>query len=194
MARARSSKKREDIFQAGLKLFSQHGYSKTTIKDVAEEAGVSFGTVFTYFETKDQLFHACVTEPLVEFREHIMEIRNRLETLTLQQLKQIIDQHVDMFFEKEREIRVIQYVIGQPERFQEMEELDSFANEFTQFIQDIVVIGMKKGFLPNSNPEEVGHGYLAFLMGARLTYTDHKNVQLTNGFKNQALRLFGIGV
>ncbi|MBP1949673.1 TetR/AcrR family transcriptional regulator [Virgibacillus litoralis] len=195
MAKPRSSEKRNKIFQAGLRLFAQNGYSKTTIKDIAAEANVSFGTVFTYFENKEELFHLCVTEPIEEFRNYLLETSGILENFSLNKLKEIVDEHVAYFLEKEDYLRVIQYVIGQPERFPEMmEELDQFSDEFMSFIQDIVKTGMEKGVLPEGNPEEVGYGYLAFLMGARLTFTDHANVQLTNAFKNQALRLFGIVV
>ncbi|WP_164669808.1 TetR/AcrR family transcriptional regulator [Virgibacillus doumboii] len=192
MAKPRSNEKRDQIFKAALKLFAHNGYSKTTIKDIANEADVSFGTVFTYYENKEKLFYLCVTEPLEEFRTHMIESQKVLEDLTLEKLKELIEQHVDFFLEKEHYLRVVQYVIGQPERFTEIEELDQFSDEFTSFVQDIVKIGMEKGFLPESTPQEVGYGYLAFLMGARLTFTDHANVQLTNAFKNQALRLFGI--
>lgn len=193
MAKPRSSEKRHKIFQAGLRLFAQNGYSKTTIKDIAAEANVSFGTVFTYFENKEELFHLCVTEPIEEFRNYLLETSGILENFSLDKLKEMVDEHVAYFLEKEDYLRVIQYVIGQPERFSEMmEELDQFSDEFMSFIQNVVKTGMKKGVLPESNPEEVGYGYLAFLMGTRLTFTDHANVQLTNAFKNQALRLFGI--
>lgn len=193
MAKPRSSEKRDKIFQAGLRLFAQNGYSKTTIKDIAAEANVSFGTVFTYFDNKEELFHLCVTEPIEEFRNYLLETSGILGNFSLDKLKEMVDEHVAYFLEKEDYLRVIQYVIGQPERFSEMmEELDQFSDEFMSFIQNVVKTGMKKGVLPESNPEEVGYGYLAFLMGARLTFTDHANVQLTNAFKNQALRLFGI--
>ncbi|GAA0594787.1 TetR/AcrR family transcriptional regulator [Virgibacillus siamensis] len=192
MAKPKSPKKREEIFNAALRLFSRNGYSKTTIKDISEEAGVSFGTVFTYFEHKEALFHACVTEPLDEFRNHLLDAKESLDTLTIDKLKSLVAQHITFFLEKEDYLRVVQYVIGQPERFSEMEMLDEFAEQFMELVKAIVTTGMRKGFLPESDPDEIGYGYLAFLMGARLTFTDHANVQLTNAFKNQALRLFGV--
>jgi|SRR5699024_3475113 len=192
MAKPKSNQKREQIFQAGLKLFAENGFSKTTIKDIAQEAGVSFGTVFTYYENKAALFQACVTEPLQEFRQHMLDAREEMAAMTLETLKDLVGRHIDLFMEKEQHLRVIQYVIGQPDRFDEMEVLDEFADEFRSFIQTVVKTGMAKGFLPESNPEEVSYGYLAFLMGMRLSFTDHANAHQTSAFKNQALRLFGV--
>ncbi|MGP4108522.1 TetR/AcrR family transcriptional regulator [Virgibacillus sp. L01] len=195
MAKPRSSEKRNMIFRAGLRLFAQNGYSKTTIKDIATEANVSFGTVFTYFRNKEELFHLCVTEPIDEFRNYLIEPDKTLETFNLGTLKEMVAKHLKFFLEKEDYLRVIQYVIGQPERFSEtMEELDQFSDEFMLFIQNVVQTGMEKGVLPESNPEEVGYGYLAFLMGARLTFTDYPGIQLSNALEKQAYRLFGIGI
>ncbi|SFB28382.1 transcriptional regulator, TetR family [Lentibacillus halodurans] len=192
MAKPKSNEKRQQIFLAGLKLFAENGYSKTTIKDIAQEAGISFGTVFTYYENKAALFRICVTAPLQEFRNHIHDAREDMASMTLIKLKNLVEQHINFFMEREHYLRVIQYVIGQPERFKEIEALDEFANEFRKFIQDIVRTGVNKGFLPESNPEEVSYGYLAFLMGMRLSFTDHANAHQTSTFKNQALRLFGV--
>lgn len=195
LAKPRSGEKRTKIFRTALRLFAQNGYSKTTIKDIAAESNVSFGTVFTYFENKEELFHLCVTEPIEEFRHHLLETSGILEYFSIDKLKEMINEHVAYFLEKEDYLRVIQYVIGQPERFSKMmEELDLFSDEFMSFVQNVVKTGMEKGVLPESNPEEVGYGYLAFLMGARLTFTDYPGVQLTNALEKQAYRLFGIGI
>ena len=43
------------IHQAGMRLFGEHGFSGTTVDDIAEAAGVSRATVFTYFPTKEEI-------------------------------------------------------------------------------------------------------------------------------------------
>lgn len=192
MAKPRSEQKKEEIFQAALMLFSQNGFTKTTIKDIAKEAGVSFGTVFTYYETKEILFYECVNRPLREFRELIEETRKDVSQLTLEILKDLIRGHVNLFLSMEKELRIIQYVIGQYERFSDIKVLDEFVDYFLEYIQEVVEVGIEKGYLPVSNPKEIGYGYLAFLNGARLTYSDEANVMLTNSFTNMAYRIFGI--
>jgi AcrR family transcriptional regulator len=47
---------RERILEAGLKLFSKHGYLGATTKAIAELAGVSEVTLFRYFPSKEKLF------------------------------------------------------------------------------------------------------------------------------------------
>ena len=50
--------RREQILHVAIKLFSQHGFSGTTTKKIAEAAGVSEAMVFRHFSTKSDLYHA----------------------------------------------------------------------------------------------------------------------------------------
>ena len=49
-------KKRQEIMEAAIAVFSRTGYHRAKIKDIADEAGVGKGTVYEYFETKEDLF------------------------------------------------------------------------------------------------------------------------------------------
>ena len=47
--------KQQRIIMSGLKLFSKNGYGSTTTASIAENAGVSVGTLFNYYPTKQEL-------------------------------------------------------------------------------------------------------------------------------------------
>jgi len=47
--------KREAILQAAWKLIRHYGYNKTTIEDIAQEAGVGKGTAYLYFKSKSEI-------------------------------------------------------------------------------------------------------------------------------------------
>ena len=47
--------KKEQILKAALKLFVEFGFHRTPTSKIAQEAGVSNGTLFHYFKTKDDL-------------------------------------------------------------------------------------------------------------------------------------------
>lgn len=48
--------RREHILRAALRCFARSGYYPTTVDDIAAEAGVSKGTPYVYFESKEALF------------------------------------------------------------------------------------------------------------------------------------------
>ena len=47
--------KREAILAAAQTLFAQKGYEQTTVRDIAQVAGVALGTVYLYFRTKHEV-------------------------------------------------------------------------------------------------------------------------------------------
>lgn len=58
--RRRKEARPEEIVDAAFEHFSRLGYADTRIDDVAEQAGVSKGLVYRYFDTKEALFKAVV--------------------------------------------------------------------------------------------------------------------------------------
>ena len=56
----RSEKSRAQILDAALKLFSHRGYGATSVRDIAEEAGLSKGNVYHHFPDKEAIFRALI--------------------------------------------------------------------------------------------------------------------------------------
>ena len=58
IAEAARAARREQIIAAGLACFARSGYHAATMADVAAQAGVSKGTPYLYFDSKEALFLA----------------------------------------------------------------------------------------------------------------------------------------
>ena len=55
-------KKRDNILQAAVKIFSQKGFHRARMDEIAEQAEVAKGTLYYNFTSKSKLFSAAVTE------------------------------------------------------------------------------------------------------------------------------------
>ncbi|HUR99444.1 MAG TPA: TetR/AcrR family transcriptional regulator [Pyrinomonadaceae bacterium] len=53
-----ADRRREQILQTAVNLFSQRGFKGTTTKEIAKAAGVSEAIIFRHFATKDELYGA----------------------------------------------------------------------------------------------------------------------------------------
>ncbi|MDQ7249378.1 TetR/AcrR family transcriptional regulator [Dongia sedimenti] len=60
--RRRAEARPAEILDAALTVFSAHGFAAAKLDDVAKEAGVSKGTLYLYFESKEALFEAMALE------------------------------------------------------------------------------------------------------------------------------------
>jgi TetR/AcrR family transcriptional regulator, acrAB operon repressor len=58
----RSERSRAQILRAALKLFSSFGYHGTSVRDIAEEAGVSTGNVYHQFPDKETIFRTLLEQ------------------------------------------------------------------------------------------------------------------------------------
>lgn len=66
----RPDERRGEILDSAVLAFGRNGYQRTTLADVAEQAGVCAGTVSHYFGCKATLFEEMVAERLAPFVEN----------------------------------------------------------------------------------------------------------------------------
>jgi len=59
--------RRQAILDAGLDVWNETSYADFTMSAVAERAGIVKGTVYLYFETKEQLFLALIDDMLADY-------------------------------------------------------------------------------------------------------------------------------
>ncbi|MEX1378324.1 MAG: TetR/AcrR family transcriptional regulator [Eubacteriales bacterium] len=57
---AEAADKEIKIMNAAIKNFSQNGFSRTKTKDIAKDAGVGEGTIFTYFPSKESILESMI--------------------------------------------------------------------------------------------------------------------------------------
>jgi AcrR family transcriptional regulator len=63
--RRRKEARPEEILSAALESFAARGFAATRIEDVAARAGISKGTLYLYFNGKEELFKAVVRQALL---------------------------------------------------------------------------------------------------------------------------------
>ena len=66
--------KRRQIVEGARVIFLQHGFDAASMNDIARAAGVSKGTLYVYFENKEQLFEAIVHEECMVHAEGAFDL------------------------------------------------------------------------------------------------------------------------
>jgi AcrR family transcriptional regulator len=73
-AEAARDKRRRELLDVALRVFSERGYHETRIADLIEAAGVARGTFYLYFESKNAIFHELLDELLVRVRASVVGV------------------------------------------------------------------------------------------------------------------------
>ena len=77
--RRRKDARPAEILDAALAVFAEKGYAATRMVDIAQRAGVTKGTIYLYFESKDLVFRSLVQESIGATIQAVTEAAGRFE-------------------------------------------------------------------------------------------------------------------
>ncbi|WVN41429.1 TetR/AcrR family transcriptional regulator [beta proteobacterium MWH-UniP1] len=89
----------QEVIDAALALFAEFGYAQTRLDDVAAKAGISKGTVYLYFASKQDLFEAVVQDRVTPWLEAIASQTINDEEPTEQVLRNFLNWGWNQFLE-----------------------------------------------------------------------------------------------
>ena len=138
--------KKEAIRLAAIKVFAENGFHKTTTDSIAEEAEVAVGTIYNYFQNKqDVLEHIFAVE--YEKREYFYEKLKQKDLHPVEKISQIIEKH---FTEVKENPELIKIILTERHLarscFPKREGL-------RRFMEEIIVAGKKEGTISDIDPE-----------------------------------------
>ncbi|WP_176555785.1 TetR/AcrR family transcriptional regulator [Virgibacillus ndiopensis] len=184
--------KKDRILQESTELFSFKGYDDTTISQIAKAASISFGSVFTYFETKEELFEKVITQPFPDVKEQFSGL-TKGNVITAEYIESIVERHIIFFVKNRLYLQLIQQVLGNPERFSDLsEKLNEIAVYMRKEIRELVKLGQKQNLLDLESSEAVATGYISFLIGMRMFMTDSEESSIWMELKPIALKILGL--
>jgi AcrR family transcriptional regulator len=138
--RMRKEDRRKDILRVAADVFARKGYRPTTVNSLVEEAGISKGLFYIYFDSKKQAFIELIESYFVGFAEVLEENHRSLEELFAgnpggreiietwrENVYRILEYHVD---NPSLTIVVYQEALGSDDDFSErVNELSERANK-----------------------------------------------------------------
>ncbi|QDP42230.1 TetR/AcrR family transcriptional regulator [Radiobacillus deserti] len=184
-------KRRETILEVATTLFATEGYEGTTIKKVSEAANISYGSVFTYFKEKEELFRTVVLEPLDKYAEVLFDFNADADD-PMKEIEKMINTHIHLFAGMNTYLTLVVQVIGQHNKFPEIfSELDQFHNKLLDKVSQLVKNGQSKGVFIEQEPFTVAALYTSLLIGVRLNTTDTRLDEIWDSYISSILNLFG---
>lgn len=169
---------REALLKAAIPLFAKKGYNGTSVKDIADKAGVNVSLVSYHFDGKEGLYRTCIeafgknrlaaTERILQPASTREEFRVRLEML--------IDD-ITIWFEEEPDLCSIVQREAQM-GFQTTRDVfeQTFIKIFTTFLK-FVEAGQKKRFLRSDIDTEIASRFF-FIGLTHITQKDDRTKKL----------------
>ncbi len=164
-------KKRRCILDAAIKLFSQKGYEQTSIEELAKEAGVGKGTVYSYFHTKRDIVKA-FCDDILEFTRSELAAKTKPDTPLTEQLMVIFMADFKYVAENKEFSRVfLQEKVFPKESFSE--EDFEMQNDYFEMLYPIYQRAQERGELRKELEllHISGHFYALYLLLVSCWYT-----------------------
>jgi AcrR family transcriptional regulator len=95
--------RRKQIVQGAVKVFSEKGFHKATVREIADAAGVTMGTMYNYVRTKEDILYICyqhMTNILTEGLKEAIERRENPE----EEFRIVMKKNLDLIYEYQDEV------------------------------------------------------------------------------------------
>ena len=156
---AQSAETRRKIIDAALAIAAVKGFEMATTAEIAKQAGVSEGSIYNYFRTKDELLVNMVGEYAGSFLAELNE-KIAAENSALDKIDRLIRFHIWFFTEKGN---IFQVIHGKrPGTKVQMARIIQVAIvPYVSLIEEIIREGIARGEFRKVNPEVAA----SFLIG-----------------------------
>ncbi|MCK5050624.1 MAG: TetR/AcrR family transcriptional regulator [Candidatus Cloacimonetes bacterium] len=135
--------KRKAIIEAAINVFSHKGFHKAKISNISKLANVADGTIYLYFNNKENLlvsaFDELIESILVEMKDKISNEKSALDRLT-----KFFDLHVDVFTEQPAVVRFLAIELRQSPDFYELYPSYNPLKEYISFIEKLIIDSIKE--------------------------------------------------
>ncbi|MEA3359579.1 MAG: TetR/AcrR family transcriptional regulator [Thermodesulfobacteriota bacterium] len=138
----KKNEKYNKIIAAATKIFAQKGYYKTRVSEIAKEAGIADGTIYLYFNHKDQILISLFEEKMQEVLDN-MRKQISLETDPLEKIKRFALVHLKLIEDNKDMAEIIQVELRQSGKFMKNYHNIKFA-QYLDLIEDIIIEGQEK--------------------------------------------------
>jgi AcrR family transcriptional regulator len=88
--RRRKDARPAEILDAALAVFAEKGYAATRMDEIARRAGVTKGTIYLYFESKDAVFRSLVQESIGATIQSVTAAAERFEGSSADLLRMVL--------------------------------------------------------------------------------------------------------
>lgn len=147
----RNKDKHQQIIDAATRIFARKGFFQARVSDIAREAGVADGTIYLYFDNKDDILISLFEEQMKAVLDDMIGKLSE-ETDPVEKLRQFALAHLSLIEKNKNMAEIIQVELRQSSRFMKEYKNERFA-QYLDLIADIIEEGQQKGvFRPDIIP------------------------------------------
>jgi AcrR family transcriptional regulator len=149
LSKEKQQETRENIIMTALDLFTEKGFTNTTMKEIAKQAGIGDATIYKYFANKDKLIYAYYGLMAKNTVQQYFEEDER-DSYTLQEkLQLLIDLYLNNFLAHREFVNdSLKMIMQSPSIL--FKDVSPIREEFIGLINDLLLEAEKNGEISKS--------------------------------------------
>jgi AcrR family transcriptional regulator len=126
-------------------LFSQKGFDGTSVRDIAEAAGINTAMISYYFGSKEKLMEEIFERKSLNIKEKVDDLLKDNSLDPLEKMYSLVDVYIDGILQRKTFHRILlcEQIINQNPSIIQL--LDKMKTKNSEYINDLIRVGQKKG-------------------------------------------------
>jgi len=162
-----TEERRTQILSAAVKIFAAKGFANAKISDIASAADLSYGLVYHYFKTKDDIFTELITQAHNHFTEALGQL-SEFEATPLEKIRIFTEMVAPR--EPDEEIACFATIILQahisanlPDTIKSI--IDNTISKHNEIISSLIIEGQKLGQIVQGDSKKLAYSHYSMLWG-----------------------------
>lgn len=177
--------RKDQILMTALELFGSKGYQNTSISDITQKANLSKGSLYNYFESKEELLNEVVVFAFKDTTEVGEEVLNMADLSSDELLKSLVDSYFLMMKEQKELMQLILSLAVQVNALPSVH--DTINKVYTTLIDQLEVIFIELGY---ENPKNEAMLFGAIVDGIGIQYMLNPEDYPLDNMKNLILEKY----
>lgn len=139
----KTGEKYEAIIDAAVRVIAKHGYHNAQVSRIAKEAKVADGTIYLYFENKDDILISLFNEKMGQFiescRKRIQEVNSAAEKVYV-----LIESHLGML-SQDPEMAIVTQIELRQSNPEVNQGIGAILKGYFDLMEEVISDGMKQG-------------------------------------------------
>lgn len=163
--------RRGQILAAAATVFADRGFERARIDDVAAAAGVSKGTVYWYFRSKDEIFYALLDDFYAGAHRDLVALRDESGTVAERVRGYLVS--FARYLDENRRLTplAVEFYALAPREPQVREFLERYYADYAEALAVLLEQGNQRGELDVRDPHAAGRTLAELFDGAALVWT-----------------------
>ena len=126
-------------------LFSQKGFDGTSVRDIAEAAGINTAMISYYFGSKEKLMEEIFERKSLNIREKVANLLKDDSLDPLEKMYSLVDMYIEGILSRKTFHRILlcEQIINQNPSIISL--VDKMKTKNSEYINDLIKLGQKKG-------------------------------------------------